>query len=74
MQEKGSQEERLGQQMRAGLRRGTGAIAPKSSQAAGSKAQANRAGAGLEEQGQGEGRAGGSCTVFWALYMRLRYS
>lgn len=31
-------------------------------------------GLGQEVGGKGQGRAGGSCTVFWALYMRLRYS
>lgn len=33
-----------------------------------------QAGLGQESRGEGHGRAGGSCTVFWALYMRLRYS
>lgn len=28
----------------------------------------------VEELGQEQGRGRGSCTVFWALYMRLRYS
>lgn len=31
-------------------------------------------GLGRESRGKGRGRTGGSCTVFWALYMRLRYS
>lgn len=73
--EKGFQEERLGQQTGVGgpqeksWRNGTG---KPSSRAAGLR----QAGLGLgrESRGRGHGRAGGSCTVFWALYMRLRYS
>lgn len=36
--------------------------------------QGSRAMRGGEELGQGQGRVRSSCTVFWALYIRLRYS
>lgn len=73
MWEKGFQEERLGQQTGVGLEKSWRNGTQKPSSGAAGLRQAGR-GLGWESRGRGHGRAGGSCTVFWALYMRLRYS